>query len=238
MNREVKLLGYARVSTDDQASTGYGLNAQEATIRDACTQRGWTLTQLLRDEGESGKTLDRPALEKALHGVASGEASGLVVAKLDRLSRSVVDCAVLLEWFTEAEATLVALDLGIDTSTPGGRLVANVFAATAEWEREVIAARTREGLQAARASGKVISRPSVVDDPNLVGRICRMRKRGRTLQQIADRLNADGVPTLRGGHEWRPSSVQTAAGYRRRPKRRVPARLPRIPRGRTRRSLA
>lgn len=80
-----------------------------------------------RDEGESGKSLDRPALRAALEEIAAAGAAGLVVAKLDRLSRSVADFAALLEWFTEAEATLVAMDLGIDTSTPGGRLVANVF---------------------------------------------------------------------------------------------------------------
>ena len=132
------------------------------------------------------------------------------------------DFAALLEWFTEAEATLVALDLGIDTSTPGGRLVANVFASVAEWEREVIGARTREGLLAARASGKSISRPALVDDPKLHKRIKRMRSRGMTLQAIADRLNKEGIPTLRGGTEWRPSSVQAAAGgRRRRPRRRA-----------------
>jgi DNA invertase Pin-like site-specific DNA recombinase len=96
MNPGIKLLGYARVSTDDQAATGYGLEAQEAAIRDACAQRGWTLTDLLRDEGESGKSLDRPALRQVLEGIASGDASGLLVAKLDRLSRSVADFATLL----------------------------------------------------------------------------------------------------------------------------------------------
>ena len=208
MNPGIKLLGYARVSTDDQATTGYGLDAQETAIRDACAQRGWVLTELLRDEGESGKSLDRPALREALEAIAANKASGLVVAKLDRLSRSVADFAALLEWFTEAEATLVALDLGIDTSTPGGRLVANVFASVAEWEREVIAARTREGLLAARASGKAISRPALVDDPKLHRRIKRMRERGMTLQAIADRLNKEGVPTLRGGASGVPRAFR------------------------------
>jgi len=226
MNPGIELLGYVRVSTDDQAATGHGLDAQEAAITEACAQRGWVLADLLRDEGESGKDLDRPALRIALQGIASGDASGLVVAKLDRLSRSVADFAALLEWFTEAEATLVALDLGIDTSSPGGRLVANVFASVAEWEREVIAARTRDGLQAARESGKAISRPSLADNPKLQRRIERMRGRGMTLQAIADRLNKEGVPTVRGGSEWRPSSVQAAAGSRRRRTRRRVVDLP------------
>jgi DNA invertase Pin-like site-specific DNA recombinase len=220
MNPGIKLLGYARVSTDDQVATGYGLEAQEAAIREACTQRGWVLTGLLRDQGASGQSLDRPALRQVLEGIASGNASGLIVAKLDRLSRSVADFAALLEWFTEAEATLVALDLGIDTSTPGGRLVANVFASVAEWEREVIAARTRDGLRSARATGKAISRPALAEHGQLHKRIKRMRSRGMTLQAIADRLNKEGIPTIRGGSEWRPSSVQSAVGAKRRPPRR------------------
>src|SRR5204863_10202181 len=124
-------------------------------------------------------------LRRALERIAAGEAGGLLAAKLDRLSRSVVDFGVLLEWFTEAGATLVALDLGLDTSTPGGRLVANVFASVAEWERDIIAARTRDGLAAARAQGRSISRPAVADDPALARRIERMRARGMTLQAIA-----------------------------------------------------
>lgn len=222
MNAGTRVLGYVRVSTTDQAETGHGLAAQEAAIRQEVATRGWSLTEIVRDEGESGKSLDRPGLTRALQAIAQGQATGLVVSKLDRLSRSVADFAALLEWFTVSASTLVALDLGIDTSTPGGRHVANVFASVAEWEREVIAARTHEGLQAARANGKRISGPAVSDQPKLQRRIRNLRDRGHTLQAIADRLNREGVPTLRGGTEWRPSSIQTAAGLRRRrPRRRV-----------------
>jgi DNA invertase Pin-like site-specific DNA recombinase len=104
--------------------------------------------------------------------------------------------------------------------------VANVFASVAEWEREVIAARTRDGLQSARATGKAISRPALVEHGQLHRRIKRMRSRGMTLQAIADRLNKEGIPTIRGGSEWRTSSVQSAAGARRRPPRRRAVELP------------
>lgn len=123
----------------------------------------------------------------------------------------------MLEWFTDADATLVALDLGLDTSTPGGRLVANVFGSVAEWEREVIGARTRDGLAAARAQGKAISRPAVADDAKLRARIERMRAARHDPPGHRRQLNREGVPTLRGGAKWRHSSVQGAAGYRRRP---------------------
>jgi len=226
----MNVLGYARVSTAEQRSNGYGLDAQEAAIRDECERRGWRLLDLIRDEGTSGKSLDRRGMREALERIAVGEADGLIASKLDRLSRSVVDFGTLLDWFADAGATLVALDLGLDTSTPGGRLVANVFASVAEWERDTIAARTREGLAAARAQGRRISRPALADQPKLRRRIERMRERGMTLQAIADRLNREGVTTLRGGAKWRPSSVQAAAGYKRRKPRRQLVELPTVKR--------
>jgi len=106
------------VSTGEQVATGCGLDAQEAAIRASCELRGWVLTDIHRDEGESGKSLDRPALRRVLEEIAAGDATGLLVGKLDRLTRSVADFASLLDWFVQAEATLVPLDLGIDTSTP------------------------------------------------------------------------------------------------------------------------
>jgi DNA invertase Pin-like site-specific DNA recombinase len=211
---KMDVVGYIRVSTADQAAEGYGLAAQSAAIESECERRDWRLKATFSDQGASGKTLDRPALTEALLLVASGEAVGLVVAKLDRLSRSVVDFATLLAWFTDSERMLLALDLGIDTSTPGGRLVANVFASVAEWEREVIAARTKEGLKAAREAGRPISGPSLVDRPELASRVRDLRSSGLTLRQICERLNSEGVPTLRGGRTWRPSSIQ--ALFRRR----------------------
>lgn len=116
---ELDVVGYIRVSTRDQAEGGYGLAAQKDAIQKECDRRGWTLKALFSDEGESGKNLNRPALREALDYVASGEASGLAVSKLDRLSRSVADFAQLLAWFTDSRRTLIALDLGIDTSTRG-----------------------------------------------------------------------------------------------------------------------
>ena len=166
--RAETIIGYARVSTAGQAENGHGLDAQVAAIRLECQRRGWTLCDIVRDEGESGGSLHRPGLREALERIAAGEATGLVVSKLDRVTRSVADLGVLLEWAEEAGATLVALDLGLDTSSPGGRLVANVFAAVGEWERDIAAQRTREGLVAARSNGRTISRPAVADQPELV----------------------------------------------------------------------
>jgi DNA invertase Pin-like site-specific DNA recombinase len=232
------VIGYLRVSTAEQAASGYGLKAQEAAIRETAKRKGWKLVELIRDRGESGKSLQRPGLRDALEQLAAGDAEGLVVAKLDRLSRSVVDFGSLLDWFAEAEAVLVALDFDIDTSTPGGRLVANVLMSVAEWERDTIAARTSAGLAAARADGKAIGPAAVSDRPELRRRIQQLRDKGLSLRAIAEKLNADGIQTLRGGREWRVSSVQTVLGYKRPTRRRRGGALPAIKRKRTGRPRA
>lgn len=228
------VLGYCRVSTSEQAASGLGMEAQRRAIEAECDRRGWHLVDVILDEGESGKNLDRPGMHRALKRLATGGAAVLMASKLDRMTRSVGDFAALLAWFAEADLALVALDADVDTSTPGGRLVANVFASVSEWERDTIAARTRDGLASLRAQGKPTGRPAVADRPELAKRIAAMRMSGMTYQAIADTLNAEGVATLRGGSEWRVSSVQAATGYRRRPARRAAPELPAV--GRRRRA--
>ena len=232
-NHPFRVLGYARCSTTEQAESGLGIAAQEMTIRSECVRRGWELVDVVTDEGESGKSLDRAGLQSVLTRIADGEVDGLVAAKLDRISRSVRDFADLLEWFTASNAALVAVDVGVDTSTPGGKLICAVFSAVSEWERDVISARTRDGLAALRAQGKPISRAAVADVPGLAGRIKTMRAAGSTYQSIADALNAEGVATVRGAGRWTVSGVRGAAGYSRPRARKKITALPAV--GRTRR---
>jgi DNA invertase Pin-like site-specific DNA recombinase len=183
-------------------------------IEAACESSQWELAEVVTDR-ESGRGLERPGLAYALHQIAEGKARGLVVSDLRRLSRSIVDLGALMEWFRDAGAGLVALDLNVDTSTPAGYEVAATLITLGDWEHERIARRTRSGLAEVRASGRPTGRPKVSDRPDLVERITAMRGANMTLQAIADQLNAEGVPTLRGGAMWRPSSVQAALGYRR-----------------------
>lgn len=220
---------YLRVSTEEQAASGAGLAAQFDQLDRAATFHRWKVVDTISDEGASGKDLARPGLREALELIAAGNADGLAVAKLDRLSRSVIDAAMLADWFAEVGARLVALDLNIDTSTPSGRMLFSLLSTIAEWERETIAQRTRDGLAARRRAGRPTGRAAVADQPELADRIAAMRAGGLSLQSIADRLNRERVPTLRGGSEWRKSSVQSAAGYVRRRPRRKQAELPPIP---------
>lgn len=224
----MRWIGYLRVSTREQSESGLGLEVQEAGVRGAVRTSGDELVTVIADEGESGKSLDRPGIRQALDLIARGEADGLIVYKLDRITRSVADFGTLLEWFSEAGAVFSALDLGIDTSTPGGELVANVFASVAQWERKMIAARTKDSLAAKRDRGEDVNGRSI--PPELVERIRQMRSEGMTQVQIAERLNADKIPTARGGI-WRQSTVQSVLrdGPRPTPPRK-PANLPKITR--------
>jgi DNA invertase Pin-like site-specific DNA recombinase len=223
----LQLIGYTRVSTDEQAMYGYGLDAQETKIREYA-RRANAEVVVIEDGGYSGKSIERPGLDRALKRIARREADGLVVAKLDRLTRSVLDFVLLLEWFTDAKAQLVVLDFDLDTSTPTGRLMATVMASFAEWERNLIGERTRLALAAARAQGKVIGLPAVSDQRDLTVRIRKMRESGMTYRAICDELNAEGVPTARGAEEWRPSAIQVVLGYRRRSRPKKMASLPDI----------
>lgn len=166
----------------------------------------------------SGKDLNRPGIQSALERLARHEVQGLVVAKLDRLTRSLADLTDLLSWAERLDVNLIALDFGLDTSTPTGRLVARLVGSVAEWEREVISARTREAAAMKRLRGERWGGLAGVGDtmPDIAERIRAERVNGSTWQAIADRLNADQVPTVRGGSCWRVSSVQVAGGYRRR----------------------
>ena len=201
-----RVLAYVRVSTEEQGKSGLGLNAQVEAIRTEAQRRGWTGVRYLSDDGHSAKSLDRPAIQEALGILAAGEADILVVSKLDRLSRSLLDFASLMERSQREGWAVVALDLGVDTSTAAGEMMAHVMASFAQFERRLISERTSAALEAAKRRGQRLGRPILTPEP-VRRRIAREKARGRTLQAIADRLNADQVATA-SGKPWGTSSVQ------------------------------
>lgn len=207
----MRIVGYCRVSTAEQADSGGGLEAQCAAIRAEAARRGWDFVAIHEDAGASGKSLKRPGLMAALDAVESGEASTLVVAKLDRLSRSVVDFAGLVARAQRRGWALVALDLGLDMTTPTGGLVANVMASVAEWERRVIGQRTKDALAVKRAQGVQLGRPREVSD-EAVERIRELHRAGYCVAEIARILNAEGVPTPRNGR-WHPPGVSRVLSW-------------------------
>ena len=159
-----KVVGYIRVSTTEQASDGVSLAAQEHKIRAYCDLYDLELVTIYRDEGLSGKDLQRPGLQNALSHCdpKHGEASGIVVAKLDRLTRSIVDLNTLIDRHfgdrAKHPASLYSVTDQIDTRSASGRLVLNVLMSVAQWERETIGERTRDALAHKRSKGERISR--------------------------------------------------------------------------------
>ena len=209
---EQQVVGYIRVSTDEQTSSGLGLDAQRAAIVAECERRGWDLADIYEDAGASGKSMSgRPALRAALEAVRSHRAGALVVAKLDRLSRSLLDFSTLMVDSQKEGWALVILDLGVDTTTPSGEMIANVMATFAQFERRLIGQRTKDALAVKMREGVKLGRPRSVGD-DVVERIRAERAEGKSLRAIATGLNEDGVATGHGGAKWYASTVRAVAG--------------------------
>jgi DNA invertase Pin-like site-specific DNA recombinase len=207
---EDRAIGYLCVAS---ASNG-DLREQTAAVTAFCSEQGLDLQSVVHDV-ECSPRDHRPSLAWALEQLAAEKAETLVVTRLRDLSSNVANLAPLLSWFNSERRRLIAIDLQLDTSTEAGRFAAGAVAGVGGWEHERMSERTRRGLEAARSRGTGIGRSAVADIPELKERIEAMREQGMTLQAIADVLNEEGVPTLRGGTMWRPSSVQRATGYRR-----------------------
>ena len=201
----MKVIAYVRVSTDEQAGSGLGLAAQRHAITEEASRRDWDLLWI-EDAGVSAGSLDRPGLAHARELLATGQAVGMVVSKLDRLSRSMLDFATLMDEANRQKWSVVTLDLGVDMTTPSGQLLANVFAAFATFERELIRQRTRDALAAAKARGQRLGRPRLTPD-DVVARVVALSA-DLSASQVAKALTADGVPTTRGAAGWRPSTIR------------------------------
>lgn len=204
------IIAYVRVSTDEQASSGLGLAAQEAAITAEATRRGLPIIAWLRDEGVSAKTTNRPALLEALAMLGRGEGSVLMVAKLDRLTRSVHDATGLLMTAEREGWGIVALDAPVDTTTPQGLAMSQILAVFAELERRLISERTKAALAAKRAQGAKLGRPRSLPT-DVVERIRARKADGASWSAIARELNADGIPTAQGGAKWYPGTVRYVA---------------------------
>lgn len=190
--------GYLRCSTIEQAQEGYSIESQRAAISVQFPDAEW-----VEDAGESASTLDRPGLTGLLKAIRRGDS--IVVSRLDRLSRSVVDFGTLLQRSQAEGWSLVALDFNLDTATPGGRLIAHILSAVSQWERETIAQRTRDGLATAKANGVRLGRESSLPGETRAY-IHRLRADGHSQQQIAVRLNAEGISAPAGG-KWGQQQV-------------------------------
>lgn len=199
-------LAYIRVSTADQVDHGASLSAQREALVLEGVRRGWDI-EIVADEGVSAKTLNRPALQSALLRLDSGQADFLLAIRLDRISRSVTDFAGLLDRAGRKGWGLVLLSPNIDTSDPAGRFTSNVLASAAQYERELIGMRTREGMAQRKLEGVRMGRPRVLSI-EIYKRIQRMHESGKAMSRIAAELTGEGVPTALGRRTWHASTIK------------------------------
>lgn len=208
----MKVIGYIRVSTDEQANSGLGLEAQESRVRAYCDLYGHELLGIETDAA-SGKNLKREGLGRALAKLKSREAEGLVVAKLDRLSRSVRDMGELLERFFSGLASLLVVAEQIDTSTAAGRMVLNLLTSVAQWERETIGERTRDALRVKRGRGEKtgggvpygfclaadgVHLEPIPAEQEVITEARRLRNAGQSLRAVARELEDRGFVSRAG----------------------------------------
>jgi len=188
----MRVIAYVRVSTEEQANSRAGLEAQRSAIATEAEARGWTLVRVVEDAGFSAKDLKRPGIRAVLEAMKAGEADTLVVAKLDRLSRSMLDFAGLMATAQKQSWGLVALDVNVDTTTPSGEVMANVMAAFAQFERRLIGQRTREALAKRRDAGVRLGRERVIP-ADVERRIHELRETGLSIRGLALRLSEEGI---------------------------------------------
>ena len=217
----MKAIGYTRVSTQEQADSGLSMEGQRERIAAYCTARGWTLMEIVTDAGVSGGTLERPGLTAVLEKVRRREVDVVCVLKLDRLTRNVRDLGDLLERFDRADVAFSSVTDNFDTTTANGKLVLNILGSVAQWERDIIAERTSDAMQVARAQGRRVGSvpygftlgedgETLEPDPaklERVAEIADLRRGGGTLTGIARRLNAIGATAANGG-SWFAETVK------------------------------
>ncbi len=215
----MKLVGYARVSSDSQEENS-SLELQQEKIQAYCTAMGHELVYLFVEVGSGKDTENREQFQNAIAALA--DVDGLIAAKLDRIARNTVDVLNLVDKHLKPQnKALVLLDLNVDTSTPTGRMILTTMSAVAELERNTINDRTRSGKQAKKKQGgyihgapqfgKQAKDKQLVDNESeqqVIEIIRRHHKSGKSLRQIADYLNKQGYKSKRGG-EWKHTSVNT-----------------------------
>jgi site-specific DNA recombinase len=212
-----QVLGYVRVSTEKQAEAGLSLEAQTAKIRAMAEVKGVPLTGVLTDAGVSAKSLDRPEMTRLLALVDARAVATVIIAKLDRLTRSIRDLTDLLDRFERRGVSLVSVAESLDTRSSAGRLVIHIMGSVAQWEREANGERTRDTLQHKRELGERVgtlpfgfqlaagSRSRLEPAPieqRLIARARELAMLGYPARRIADDLNAHGW-TTRKHTPWR-----------------------------------
>ncbi|MEO6835424.1 MAG: recombinase family protein [Candidatus Tumulicola sp.] len=214
-----RTVGYVRVSTEEQAAAGVSLAAQEARIAAYATAMGWHVSEVIRDGGASAKSLARPGMAFLLAQVRAGTVERIIVAKLDRLTRSVRDIADLVDLCAQYDVALCSIGETLDTSSAAGRMIVNMLGVIAQWEREAIGERTAEALRHKRQQGCAYGPipfgyrrdgDALIRDNReqaALTEAVRMDKAGRSFREIGATLTTLGVMPRRAS-TWHASCVR------------------------------
>ena len=225
--KQTRTIAYLRVSTAGQAESGVSLDAQRAKVEAYAALYDLELVDVAVDAGISAKSLDRPALSGALARLESGEVEALLVVKLDRLTRNVVDLGALVDRCNREGWALLSVGEQVDTRTAAGRMVLNILATISQWEREIIGERTAAALQHKRAMGELVgsvpygwtvAADGVHLEPNqgeqeLISLARELRSSGLSLRKVGARLEGQGA-LPRNGKKWHPQSVKNLLSSR------------------------
>ena len=201
-----RAIAYIRVSTNQQADQGHSLLAQQEKVNAYASLYDLEIVETVVETG-SAKNLNREGLQGALAQIKSGKADALIVVKLDRLTRSVVDLGYLVETYFN-KAGLLSVSEQIDTRSASGRLVLNVLASVSQWEREAIGERTAVVKQSMKANGlycgglvpygQMLVSGELVTNPNeqvIINRAKTLKAEGHSLRTIATMFSNEGLKT-------------------------------------------
>jgi site-specific DNA recombinase len=212
-------IGYVRVSTEDQALGGVSLAAQEARIAAYARAMEYDVSEVIRDAGESAKSLQRPGIGHLLDQVRADRVDRIVVAKLDRLTRNVRDLSDLIDLCAKHGVALVSVGETLDTSTAAGRMVVNMLGVVAQWEREAIGERTATSLAHKRRQRSAYSPTPfgyirkgdalvpLAQEQDALLEAMRMDRAGASFREIGAMLTTRGVRPKRA-KVWHASSVR------------------------------
>ncbi len=201
----MRAIGYIRVSTAAQEEDGASLPAQKNTLVGEASRRGWEI-DFAQDAASGGSMKRRPGLASALERLDAGEYGALMVIRADRLSRSSLDFAMILERARDKGWAVVCLDPAVDMSTPYGEAMAQMAAVFAQLERRLISERIKEALAQKRRDGTLKLTPPRVSE-EVARMIVGARERGESYRNIARTLEMRGIPAP-GGPRWHHYTIQ------------------------------
>ena len=220
-NRALVVVGYIRVSTEEQAESGSSLGVQRRKITEYASVYGLPLSEVIEDGGQSAKDMNRPGVQRILQMIQKRDVSTIIVHKLDRLTRSVRDLGTILDLCEKKGIALMSVEEKLDTSCAAGRMVLNIMATVSQWEREVIGERTATVLRAKRENrqkfnstapyGFRFDGPAMIEEPTeqaVVNSVRQLCGEGKGYREVGRELARQGFKTRSGSSTWNAQTVK------------------------------